>query len=323
MQSFIEFILQNMQEAVVVWTRPGKITGWNRSAERIYGYSRNEALQLPFVILIPEENRSAFVAPVEKEDAGEHAEHFEATRLTKEGKDVFLMITRIQIARGQDQTECFVELALPISERKQALLSVAHNLRNALSSMSTLSYLLEHNFDQKHLERLNRQLVLCDSIVDNLLERGGVRRKKRETVNLSQLSRDVVAMFDFPVGTKLEIVSATEVCASADSGQVQQVLINLLQNSIEALEGKPGEIVIHIRDESPFVRVEVSDNGPGIALADPSRAFEPMVTTKLNGMGLGLTACKQMVEENFGKIRVESQRGVGTKFSVMLPKAES
>jgi len=319
MQSFVELLLRNMQEAVVVYTGTGKITNWNSSAERVYGYSRSEALELPFEALIPEEKRAA-VPSKEMIVPGEQAKRFEAARRTKEGKNVFLMITKIQVTG--DQEEFFVEMAHPISERKQALLSVAHNLRNALSSMSTLSYLLEHNFDQKHLERLNRQLFLCDSIVDNLLECGGVRRKKREVVNLSQLSRDVAAMFDFPAGTKLEIVSAREVCASADPGQVQQVLINLLQNSIEALEGEPGEITIHIHDESPYVRVEVSDNGPGISLSDPSRAFEPMVTTKSTGMGLGLTACRQMVEENFGKIRVESQKGVGTKFSVMLPKAE-
>jgi PAS domain S-box-containing protein len=321
MQFLLDALLQNIHEAAVIRSPSGQIVGWNRSAERIYGYTRKEALQLQFETLVPEKKRPDLVAFAENNLVGEVTDRLETIRQTKDGSQIRIFVTTIPVMDERGSVSHLLELADAFPGREQAILSLVHNLRNALSSISTLSYLLEHNFEKKHLERLNRQLDLCDSIVNNLLEYGGVRRVRRKTVNLNQLSRDVISMFVFPQGIQVEVISANEVNATADSSQLEQVVVNLLQNSIDALNGKPGKIQVRILDEAPSVRLEVLDDGPGISLADPQQVFEPLVTTKADGTGLGLAACKQMVEANGGRILVESQRGSGTKFSVILPRA--
>lgn len=321
MQLLFEALLQNIREAAVIWMFSGQIVGWNHSAERVYGYSNAEALQLRFETLIPEKKRGDLTPLMEKIIRGEVPRRSETIRQTKDGNYIRVFVNVIPIMDDRGRVSHFLELADPFPGREQAILSLAHNLRNSLSSISALSYLLEHNFERRHLGRLNRQLLLCESIVNNLLQYGGVRQVRPETVELNHLAREVVSMLDVPESIHVEFVSPAEVTASVDPGQIEQVLINLVQNSVDALEGTPGRIAIHITDESPDVWIEVSDNGPGISFPDVQQVFEPLVTTKVNGIGLGLAACKQMVEANQGRILVESERGRGAKFTVILPKA--
>jgi PAS domain S-box-containing protein len=321
MQSVLQALLHSMHEAVIVRSVGGHITGWNHAAERIYGYSVQEANQLHIETLIPEKRRPDFTMLEEKARMGESIHRLETVRRTKNGDHIRVLVTLVPLRDIEGVITHFVEITDPVRERNQTILSVAHNLRNALSAMSTASYMLEHQYHPRHLERLKRQLALCDSIVNTLLEHGGARASQREMVNLNRLSADVISLFDFPEGIEVKLVSSNEISASVDSGQIEQVLVNLLQNAVDALESNPGEIQIKIDEVAASARIEVSDNGPGIGLTDLHRIFEPLVTTKAKGIGLGLTACKQMVEANKGRIEVESQKGSGTRFSVLLPKA--
>lgn len=323
MQSVLQALFLHMNEAVVIRTVSGYITGLNRAAERIYGYSAQEATRLRMEVLVPERRRNDLAVMEGKVLDGEDVRRLETIRQSKDGREVRVFITLVPIWDPEGKATHFMELTDPFPGREQMILSLAHNLRNALSAMSTVSYLMEHSFEKKHLERLNRQLGLCDSIVNNLLEYGGVRVSRKEEINLNRLASDVISLFDFPRQIEVRLIAANEVTASVDRGQLEQVLVNLFQNAIDALVGQPGEIQIQILDEPSCARIEVSDNGPGIGLSDLQQVFEPMVTTKADGMGLGLAACKQMVEANHGKIEVESEKGRGTRFSVSLPKGLS
>ncbi len=95
--------------------------------------------------------------------------------------------------------------------------------------------------------------------------------------------------------------------------------LNLIQNALEAIGEKPGKIEIHITKEAEETRIDFTDNGPGMADSVFKKLFQPLVTTKRKGMGLGLLACKQLVEANGGQIFVENRRGHGCTFSIILP----
>jgi signal transduction histidine kinase len=114
---------------------------------------------------------------------------------------------------------------------------------------------------------------------------------------------------------------------SADPNQLQQVLINLLMNALEAtLPGGHVQVTAAPRAEAgrPGVRFGVADTGPGIPPDVLPRVFEPFFTTKPpgQGTGLGLAICRDIVKEHGGEIQVESQPGAGTTFTVWLPEAE-
>src|SRR5207237_1138704 len=106
----------------------------------------------------------------------------------------------------------------------------------------------------------------------------------------------------------------------ADSGRIEQVVLNLLSNAIQAVEGRAGKIVVHTWSEGEEVCLSVADDGPGIPEAVRARIFEPFFTTKEpgKGTGLGLTVSQGIVQEHGGRIDVASAAS-GATFTVRLP----
>ena len=110
----------------------------------------------------------------------------------------------------------------------------------------------------------------------------------------------------------------------ADRIQIQQVLVNLVRNAIEVLSDHAGPRALEISTSltaDDMVQIEVSDTGPGLASDVAARLFQPFVTTKATGMGLGLSICRTIVEAHGGRIGVEARPGGGTIFRFTLPGA--
>jgi signal transduction histidine kinase len=107
-----------------------------------------------------------------------------------------------------------------------------------------------------------------------------------------------------------------------DPEQIQQVIINLVSNAAEAMDGK-GRITLitHYEPDTDWVELQVVDEGKGIAEKDLSQIFEPHFTTKERGHGFGLAICYRIIKEHRGKIKVKSREGEGTTFTILLPKS--
>jgi len=103
-----------------------------------------------------------------------------------------------------------------------------------------------------------------------------------------------------------------------DADQIHQVLLNLLLNAIQAIDGK-GFISVEIGEREKEAVVIVTDNGRGISAEHLPNIFRPFYTTKGNGTGLGLSLARRIVEEHHGHVEVSSVVGKGTKFVVFLP----
>ncbi len=99
---------------------------------------------------------------------------------------------------------------------------------------------------------------------------------------------------------------------------IKQVLLNVILNARQAMDGK-GAIDIATTFDGPYLQVEIVDTGPGIPMARLENLFQPFKSSKKNGLGVGLFQCKQMVEDNHGQIRIESQEGHGTKVILTFP----
>jgi signal transduction histidine kinase len=112
-----------------------------------------------------------------------------------------------------------------------------------------------------------------------------------------------------------------------DRVQLQQVVINLMMNAIQAMAstaGKPRRLTVRSScTHESEVRVDVEDSGPGIAEADLQRLFQPFFTTRAEGMGMGLSICRSIVESHGGKIRAYAQPGLGATMSFVLPNSSS
>lgn len=121
-------------------------------------------------------------------------------------------------------------------------------------------------------------------------------------------------------GTRLEMEGEEDPVVQADPYYLRQALENLVRNAREAVAGRPGARVrVALRRRDRHAVVEVADNGPGLSAAQARSVFEPFVTTKSKGMGLGLAICREIVEAHGGRVEARGRPGAGAVFRVYLP----
>jgi signal transduction histidine kinase len=105
----------------------------------------------------------------------------------------------------------------------------------------------------------------------------------------------------------------------ADPAQMEQVFVNLFTNAVDAMSGN-GDLTVTVTEEESSIRVKVADSGKGIARESLDKVFEPFFTTKDKGTGLGLAIVFNIIKKHNGEIRVESEEGKGTTFTITLPR---
>jgi signal transduction histidine kinase len=151
---------------------------------------------------------------------------------------------------------------------------------------------------------------------------GARRALDRRVVRLDDLLSQVAGLeARESVGHGVRVEAALDPASVlADAYYLRQVFENLLRNAREATEGRPEpRLQVSLVRSGATAEVRVHDNGSGIAGDDVQRVFQPFVSTKGKGMGLGLAICREIVEAHGGRIEVESAAGVGTTFTVVLP----
>jgi PAS domain S-box-containing protein len=147
-----------------------------------------------------------------------------------------------------------------------------------------------------------------------------------EALQLNDLVREVLGLLDFEirrqrVEARLELADALPLVA-ADRILIQQVLVNLLRNAVEAMAGRehgPRQIIVRSNLAPEGVAISVTDTGPGLTEDQFSRAFEPYFTTKNHGTGLGLAICRSAIEAHGGRIWAHSESAGGATFEFLLP----
>jgi two-component system nitrogen regulation sensor histidine kinase GlnL len=252
------------------------------------------------------------------------------------GLQIGLTLRSRQIERQANQTEKLISLGTLAA-------GLAHELRNPLVSIRTFGALIEEQGGDPEFRREFRGVVERDvnrigSIIDHVAAFAENSQVKVTPVQLAEVISGVhdIARPEFTrAHVKLEVERAEMPPVLANYGQMIQVFLNLFQNAIQAMEGRPDpRIDITFQQVSPergkrAVRVTISDNGPGIDESVRARIFDPFVTTKATGetgkrrgMGLGLAIVKRIIDGHGGSIDVVSQPGRGTSFYVQLPCVE-
>jgi signal transduction histidine kinase len=169
----------------------------------------------------------------------------------------------------------------------------------------------------ENIVRTVKQLLSWTHGLDLHLEPLDLRHLLEETVLLSSAALQLRN-----IQVRLELAECPQICG--DTGYLQQVFLNLINNSMDAMLGG-GELTVRLRhpanNDSREVAIEFSDTGQGMAGETRARIFEPMFTTKRmgTGAGLGLAICDQIIRQHAGTIQVESELGRGTRFTVVLP----
>ena len=211
---------------------------------------------------------------------------------------------------------------------------VAHEINNPLGGILLCGNLLLEStpiLDPRRdtIVRIVEQAARAKEIVVGLLDFARQASPKLERRDLNQIVLDVIRLLDrqpqFRAMRLRTELSASPLYVRVDRLKIQQVLVNIILNALDAMR-ECGQLTIRtgFSERAGFCRVAVSDTGSGIRAEDMARLFEPFFTTKEvgRGLGLGLAIAYGIISQHEGTIDVQSQLGVGTTFRVVLPRQE-
>ena len=252
-----------------------------------------------------------------------------STHPLREGNDV---IGAIEISRDITR-DINVQKAMMQQEKLASIgrlsAGVAHEINNPLTTILTTAMLLQEDLDPAdpnygELETITKETLRCRKIVASLLDFARQSAPARKKCNVNEIVKESVVLTKKQAAFK-DVTLNCELDENTpelylDKGQIQQSIINLIINAIEATEaGGSIWVTTAFKRYQERVDISVSDTGKGISENDLGRVFDPFFTTKENGNGLGLAITHGIIEQHNGSIDVFSKLGRGTIFTIKFP----
>ncbi len=359
-------IIESSQDAIISMSMDGVVQSWNSGATEIYGYTAEEMIGRQITVLLQKERIDEEAEIRRRVERGESVRHFETVRIRKDGHEIFVSLTVSPLVNGRGLTVGLSHIARDITSTKAAeehmrqrqkleslgILAggVAHDFNNLLTGiLGNASMLLDTGSiateDQPFLLAILKAAERAAGLTRQLLAYAGKGRFVTAPVNLSELTAETSNLVEnlIPPGAILQLDLCDDLpCIAADSGQLQQVIMNLIINAAEAIgDDRSGTVRIatsvrHI-DESflrtgwsrddlvsgRYVALEVVDTGCGMSESVLSKIFDPFFSTKFAGRGLGLAAVLGIVQSHAGALKVSSIAGTGSTFELLFPAIEA
>ncbi|MCE9670457.1 protoglobin domain-containing protein [Myxococcus stipitatus] len=205
--------------------------------------------------------------------------------------------------------------------------SIGHELRNPLGVIETSLYILRSRAGatvdertHKHLDRIGEQVGIANHIISDLLDMIRDRPVQRQPVWLDEVWQEALKAVSRPEGVSVTtegLVSLPPI--QGDAGQLRQVFVNLLENAVQALEETGGSVSLTGSvSERGGVELVLEDTGPGVSESIRPRLFEPLMTTKARGIGLGLPLVRRILERHGGGITYAPREGAGARFVIQF-----
>lgn len=356
-------ILQTVPDAMIIIDERGRIESLSTTAERLFGYAHDEIAGRNVSVLMPSPDRERHDTYIERYLATGERRIIGIGRIVvgqrRDGSTFPMHLTVGELRTGDRHhftgfIRDLTDQQITESRLKELQSEVTHMSRfTALGEMaSTLAHEINQpltaisNYLNGSLRILQRMegddvVVLREAIgkaADQALRAGQIIRRLREFVARGESERTIESLPKLIedastlalIGARengIEVVFRLDAEAAlvlADRIQIQQVLVNLIRNAIEALlDSSPPrhlEITTAMRD-GDLVEVRVADSAGGLAPEVARNLFQPFVTTKRKGMGLGLSICRTIVEAHGGRISADRRDGGGTVFRFTLPSA--
>ncbi|OAG26746.1 sensor histidine kinase [Thermodesulfatator autotrophicus] len=207
---------------------------------------------------------------------------------------------------------------------------IAHEINNPLNNIFLTAEIIIDSFEelnqeeiQEMLQDIYKEAERAREIVAHLLEFARNKRESNlENIDLRKLVKETLKLVANEIalkGIKEKIIlPEEEVFVKGNFNQLQQVLINIITNAIQAMN-KGGKLEIRVKKKDYQAVIEISDTGPGIPEDIRKKIFDPFFTTKEKGTGLGLSVSYSIIQKHKGQIEVESEEGKGTIFRILLP----
>jgi len=368
-------IVEACEDAIISKSLDGMIKSWNPGAVTLFGYTADEAINQFISFIIPADRMDEETDILARLASGQRVEHFETVRRHKDGRLIDISATISPIFDSSHNVIGASKIARDISGRKRAELehaSLEDQLRESqkMEAIGTLAGGIAHDFNniiatilgnsdlaledtvgnasaQSSIEEIRKAGRRARDLVQQILSFSRRQPMERKLIALAPVVEESVRLMraTFPARAKINLhCDAIVPDVMADATQIQQALLNLATNSMQAAHGgalsidismdtvildasfaeePPALRAMHLSRPTRTVRLTVHDNGPGMNAETLSRIFEPFFTTKPmgEGTGLGLSVVRGILQAHEGAIVVASELGRGTTFTLYLPIA--
>ena len=350
-------VVESSHDAIVSKNLDGVITSWNKGAERLFGYTAEEAVGQNITLIIPPDHRGEERTIVERLTRGERVDQFETVRMRKDGSLLDVALTISPIKDAADRVVGASKLARDITERKraeetlrQAQADLAHI--NRVTTMGELTASLTHEIKQpvtaavtdartclrwlrrdepdvtEACEAASRMVTDVTRAAD-IISRISLLFKKdtmqRALVDVNELIREMIVLLRseanrYSISIRTELAEHVPT-VMADRVQLQQVFMNLMLNGIDAMKEASGgsELTIKSEVDDGQVLISVSDTGVGLSSEQAGQIFRAFFTTKDNGTGMGLPISRSIIESHGGRLWAAGATGRGATFQFTLP----
>jgi two-component system CheB/CheR fusion protein len=345
-------IVESCDDAIVGKALDGTITSWNQGAERLYGYSADEAIGKNVRLLLQASTDNEFQHHLERIRRGEKVEHVHSARVRKDGLPLEVSLTISPIwdhgghlagvsAIARDITPLMSaqrELELAAKRREQFLAMLSHELRNPLAAVVNATNLMEEaKFELAMVSKchrvIGRQVGHMARLLDDLLD---VSRITRGKFDLRKQDLDLRGPIDAAIEStrplleerKIDlqvIVPDKAILVRGDASRLQQVVANLLANAA-TYSPKGGWVELRVEHDDKRVKLQVADHGVGIEPEMMGKIFDLFVQAEQRidrprgGLGVGLSLARSVIELHGGTIEALSDGpGCGSRFVVQLP----
>lgn len=329
-------ILTDITTGIITINGREKITSFNRAAEKITGFSAQEALGRSLSQLMPEimEEKRGEIRPLamlQRRDGQKIPVGYSWTRLNMPGEEEHYRVYTMQDLSLIKKMEYQVRQAEKMAAIGRMAAGIAHEFRNPLAAMSGAAQVLEQELaadptTQALMNIIVREGDKLEATIHNFLEFSRPVEPNMDWFSLSALVTEALSLAENDphwrdVDINLQIPAGLD--CWADANQLRQILINLITNGVHAMVDTPAAalcITAHEEsdNETNQLILTISDNGPGIDEAIINQIFDPFFTTRESGTGLGLAIVNQIVESHGGRLTVASSEA-GTSFTIALP----
>lgn len=342
-KTYLETVLASLTAGVLAFSTNGYLRAFNRSAEKILGLSFTPLLELPWHEWPQQDEQTMqLISMMHEILANEQPRN--AVQLDYVQGDraqiVLAKITPLAAEDGGGMVLVFDDVTELVKAQKDAAWGevakrLAHEIRNPLTpiqlSAERLAMKLSDKLDEKDAGMLKRstdtivkQVSALKGMVEAFRNYAKAPSIKLHKLDLNEMIREVLTLYEGAACTITSELSNIPIIINADSGMLRQVLHNLLKNAIEAAEDEAVPVIqIKSSIQEKFAILEIENNGKRFSQDVLRRAFEPYITDKPSGTGLGLSVVKKIIDEHQGTITLTNQEPTGALVKITLPLVEA
>ena len=352
-------IVSSSDDAIITKTLDGKVTSWNAGATSIFGYEASEMIGQSITRIIPPELHDEERQILARLARGERLQHYETVRVARDGRRVDISLTVSPLISRSGKVVGASKIARDITATKRAeaelqqariefarvarvttlgelTAAIAHEVNQPLTGLvssgnACLRWLSGEAPDleaaRRSIERMIRDGSRAGEVIGRIRAMVTKSKPQRDSLNINDAIMEVLALLRTEI-RRNDISPYTELSNGlslvwGDRVQLQQVILNLVMNAIEAMSGisqtRRKLLVSSVKDGQNGVLVSIRDSGPGFDETAPDRLFEAFYTTKENGMGIGLAVSRTIIQAHGGRLWAMPSAPQGAIFQFTLP----